>query len=878
MSKKKKSRNAEKKAARAVATASGDSKETLSELHASEEPGSGRLEELEPSNGSADAESKHRVERPHNYASGNSKPVDFKSTESEPNANALAESKRKPSPTPTPAATARPTPKTQKKSGSGLVYLLFFLSGLSSLIYQVVWTRELVLVFGGTTFATSTVLAIFMGGLALGSYLAGRYTDRIERPLRIYGILEGIIGGWALIAPILFAAVTPVYAVVWQHTHASLLALSLLRFAASCLILLVPTTCMGATLPILAKFVTSALETVGKQVGRLYALNTFGAICGALLGGFILLPQCGLTLATIIAAAINFLLTATAMLQKQQKQLPNESNELNESDDLKELEAAKPSTAPAGNRQDSAAGGTAITSRLSLAAKIVMTAFAASGAVAMIYEVCWTRALLMIIGSSTYAFTVMLSTFLIGIFLGSIVISRYADKAKSPIFWFAILQMTLGVVSLICIRLFDRVPFWNLVINQHFMRSVTVNMLVRFLLAGVVLIPITTCLGAIFPVVVRVCTVSLATVGRSIGTLYAANTVGAIVGAFGAGFVLLPLFGAEKTLLWSAFANFLLGAALISVSEKRKPLVNIAAAVAACGFGAFLYFNPNAWNHNSLIVAQADRRILRSGTINTKSFEKWQQEQLNTHTVVFWKDGSCSNVAVLKYGPKTSLLTNGHVDASDGQDTNVQSFVSMLPLMLKPDAKDIAVVGWGSGQTVGASLLFPIRECDAIELEPAVIKASKWFHHLNYKAEEDPRVHIEYNDGRNFLLATNKLYDLVISEPSNPWQSGVCNLFTREYFHICHKRLKPGGMFSLWLQTSEVPPEDISAVLSAVNKEYPHAVAFLPSLGNIVIWHPTIQSLSTSTTSRSNLKMQESKKSCGMRTLSLPNRCFHALS
>jgi spermidine synthase len=703
--------------------------------------------------------------------------------------------------------------RREAEKSDNLIFLvvigLFFASGFSSLIYQVVWTRMLVLIFGATTFATSTVLSIFMGGLALGSFLAGRVSDRVSKPLLWYGILEGVIGIWALIAPLLFDAATPLYKMIWQQTHAEIISFSLLRFVATCVILIVPTTCMGATLPLLSRFVTKSLDYVGNRVGTLYSVNTLGAVCGAMGAGFILLPTFGLSVSTWISAAINFVLLVVVVLLSIKTKENVEKAEVQDS----------------GYKR-----------RLPLPVVISIIAFAISGGIAMVYEVCWTRALLMVIGSSTYAFTVMLTAFLIGIFVGSLVCSMVVDRAKNPFIWFAMLQLSVGALTLISMRLFNQIPYWNLVVNEQLFEDPGTSMAFRFMMAGLVMTPTTLCLGAIFPVVVKACTTELALVGRSVGSIYSANTVGAIIGAFMAGFVLLPMFGSEQTLLWGAILNFWVGLVVLwAATNLRKPL--ILATIASVAIISIALRTGDMWDKNILLTAQAERRSLAVQNLQFPSYQAWQDTLRRYQRVLFWEDGPCSNVGVIYHtlSKHRSLVTNGHVDASDSTDMPVQSLISGFPLLLKPDAKDLAVIGWGSGQTVGTAIQFPVRSIEAVELEPAVVKASRLFFHVNHEPENDPRVHVQYNDGRNFLLATDQKFDMIVSEPSNPWQAGVCNLFTKEYFQICKQRLKPHGTLAIWMQNAEVPPANMCGVFAAVNAVFPHAIAFAPRTGNIVI-------------------------------------------
>ncbi len=703
-----------------------------------------------------------------------------------------------------------------------IVAALFFASGFSSLIYQVVWNRMLVLVFGATSLATSTVLAVFMGGLALGSFAAGRISGRAHRPLFWYGVLEAIIGCWALMTPAMFAAATPLYKSIWMHTHACMPLLSVLRLVCTGLILLVPTTCMGATLPLLSRYVTNSLNLIGSRVGTIYAVNTLGAVAGAAITGFVLLPTMGLHSITLFSAGINFVLfTVVLIISRSDSNAP--SVRLSPTDHL--------------DSGESGASSTRAATVQSPAATVILVAFGLSGALAMIYEVCWTRSLLMVIGSSTYAFTVMLTAFLVGIFVGSLVCARWIDRYRHPLLLFALIEVALCVMTIFSMYLFNYLPFWDVYTTTLIRSNADLLLLVRFLFAGCILVPITLCLGAIFPVVVKAYTRDVSSVGTSVGSLYSANTFGAIIGAVLGGFLCLPLWGAEKTLVYGAAINLLIGAAVLWAVKALSMRTKVASTVALILTAGIICTRSEIWDHAGLLDAQASKRASKTIALKGASFETWTK-QLRDHVVVkYWADGLCSNVGIL-YAPElgiTSLVTNGHTDGSNGFDKSVQSMVSGFPLLLNSKPNDIAVIGWGTGQTVGTATLFPVRSIEAVELEPNVVEASKFFHDINRKPELDGRVHLSFNDGRNFLLTTDKKFDLIVSEPSNPWQTGVCNLFTVEYFNLCKQRLNSGGQLAVWMQTSEVPQKDLLGVLAALRSNFKNLLGFWTDPGNLVV-------------------------------------------
>lgn len=696
------------------------------------------------------------------------------------------------------------------------VTILFLGSGLSSLIYQVIWLRMLALIFGSTTFATASVLGVFMGGLALGSFLAGRYADRLQRPLLWYGILEAIIGLWAILVPLLFAAAEPLYAMAFQAFHLSVLPFSILRLVMAALILIVPTACMGATLPLLARFVTTELSAVGRKVGTLYSFNTLGAVGGAVIAGFVLLPTIGLQATIFSAAALNFILAGiVAVLSHRQE--TGKALSLTPTPQTKE-HAPLPWTV-----------------------KAVLITFAISGSLAMICEVAFTRALLMVIGSTTYAFAVMLSTFLIGLSLGSLWTARFVDRLSRPVLSLAVTQIMIGIVGFASLRVFNLLPWWNLQLASALHANADIGMLIRYMLAGLVLLPLTLCLGAAFPIVVKCCTAELNKVGRSVGTVYSVNTIGAIIGSLAAGFLLIPNYGTETALIVSCAGNGFLAMFLLSTQQKvLKRSEKIAAWVVA--FLTFFYpvKAPTVWDHTLLSHAQSERRKLAMNqALHYPDLYSLMKSLENSCRLLYYKDGASSTVAVLEYTiqghPTHSLVTNGHVDGSDTADMPIQCLLTGYPLLIKPDTKTVCVVGWGTGVSTGIATRFPVQSITAVELEPAVLEGSRHFHRVNHSPERDPRVKVEFNDGRNFLMATKQKYDLLVSEPSNPWQAGVCNLFTREYFHICHERLNPGGVLSIWLQTVEVPPENIRGVMRSLTDEFKHVIVMRVTAGNVII-------------------------------------------
>ncbi|MCI0526710.1 MAG: fused MFS/spermidine synthase, partial [Nitrospira sp.] len=433
----------------------------------------------------------------------------------------------------------------------GIILLCFFLSGASGLIYEVVWLRMLVLVFGSTTLAVSTVLTAFMGGLALGSLWFGRVVDRWRRPLYTYGLLEGCIGLYGLLVPLLFPLLVPLYQVLWDLFHPSFYLFNLLRFLLAMVVLIIPTTLMGATLPVLASYYAGRKEHSARRIGLLYTFNTAGAVMGTFATGFILLPSLGIQKTTWIAAALNLFLSLTVIwISGQKSQLIGPSMMRTDRDPSYEgLEKTDPSCAALAfkSQQSQQVAGV-------MTIGLALVAFAFSGYTALVYEVAWTRVLSLILGSSIYAFSTMLTTFLLGLALGSALFTQILNRLKWPIQTFALVQIGIALTCYATSALLERLPYfflwalaWGLPVFQDHPDRLIIAL--WFFTTAVVMILPTLLFGGTFPLVIKIYHLYAHKMGRTAGDVYSVNTVGAILGAFLGGFVLIPTFGLQWTLL-----------------------------------------------------------------------------------------------------------------------------------------------------------------------------------------------------------------------------------------------------------------------------------------------------------------------------------------
>jgi len=696
-----------------------------------------------------------------------------------------------------------------------VVLSCFFLSGASGLILELLWTRMLTLVFGSTALAVSTVLTAYMGGLGLGSYLAGKFSDRLKDPVRAYALAEAAIGLYALSVPWIIGYYPGLNQWLWTTFGDRYMLLSVLRFFASAGLLIVPTTLMGATLPILARYFVSRpfeLGRVSLRLGTLYAVNLFGAVAGSFLAGFIFLPMVGIRGTNLVAASFDISLAVAILVARRLVPARQATQSLDE------LTAAAGSTAT----------GVPAPAPLLLspaARKAVLFAFAVSGATAMTLQVLWTRALAVIIGSSIFSFTIILLAFLVGLGLGSAVFGRLVQRFRDPVRALALTH--LGIVACIGLSylITDRLPFIFTYLLSSTMVSADAVLTCQFALACLTVLPSTFLMGAIFPITVRVVTGDLATVGRDVGFAYALNTVGAIIGSFFSGFVILPSLGLQRGIYLAAVIDLALAVLLFAVASnlpRTRRMIGMATAVAMALVALVL----PRWNLTNFSIGFF--RISMARDYIDMVERRHQKKKWQTPKLVYYKDGIATTVSVDQWGKVFSMKNNGKVDASNDADMPTQISVGLLPLLLynNDHAPKVALIGYGSGVTAGATTQYPIDKLEVVELEPAIYEAAHFFDNVNHRPTENPRVKAIAGDGRNFLSQRRDLYDVIISQPSNPWITGVSNLFTREYFQSVKSRLADDGIFCQWAQLYEMAPWNIKAIYRTLAGEFPYVMVF----------------------------------------------------
>ena len=683
---------------------------------------------------------------------------------------------------------------SQKKTAA-VILGCFFFSGAAGLVYQVVWTRLLTLVFGGTVYAISTVLAAFMGGLALGSLAFGRWADRSNKnPLLIYAWLEFLIGVYCLTTPWSLGFLRNFYAQVAIHFDGSPFLFGLFRLVLVSVVLVPPTIAMGATFPILCLYYTESLGHLGARVGRLYSANTWGAVLGTFLAGFVLVPYLGVRAALFTGVLLNTLVAGLVYLVYKFREAGVESAE--------SADQVTPSQAEAEPKGHG----------------IILAGFACSGMFALSYEIVWTRVLQMTIGTTVYVFSTMLIAFLVGIALGSAVASKWADKLKRRLLAFGLLEITIGLITLPVLWALTRAPLIFLSMYSLFEQSFLGYTLATLAVSCIVLIPQALLFGATFPLVSKLVTDEMSRLGSSIGYAYFVNTVGSIAGSLLTGFLLIPFLGTEKTLLVLASGAVVLGSILVAFSEVTSSK-RLTYSLGALGILAAALFFREPWDP----VLMSSGLYSKPNLIRQLGKEKFLQA-LSQMKILYMKEGVNAHVSVVEGRGQRAIRINGKVVATTTAiDMANQMALAHIPMLLDKDPQKTMIVGLGAGVTAGHLAAHKPKTLDIVEIEPAVLGASKVLSDINHSPWEQEGVNLVYADGRNFVLAGEPGYDVITSDPIHPYAQGAGSLYTVEHFRNCAKLLKEDGVMAQWLPLYGMSEEDSKSIVASFCEVFPHA-------------------------------------------------------
>jgi spermidine synthase len=658
-----------------------------------------------------------------------------------------------------------------------LLLVCFFVSGFAALLYQTAWTREFGFLFGTSELAVVAVLAAYMGGLALGAAIASRFVGRLARPVLAYGLMELGIAAGALGVPLGIQLIQGIYLSVAGGLEAppETIALSTALFhLVGAFVVLVPCTAlMGATLPLLARYAVSEDAQVGPRIGILYAVNTAGAIGGTLVAAFVFLPEFGLRHTVYIGVACNAIVFLTA---------------------------AALARGIAGMQAD-AASARPITPR---PFHWILPAMTISGAVSFVYEVLWTRLLSQVLGGSTAAFASMLSSFLLGIALGSALASRLAKTRQSAALGFALAQLGTGVLAWIAFRAADYLPDL-----AHAVGANPAAPAAGAAAAGILLLPVTLCIGATFPFAVRLLARNAEEAATVSGRVYAWNTLGSIFGATLAGFALLPILGLENTALAGVATNLVLGLTACWLATPRRTRLAGATAIALiAGMVLGLPTPESLLMHSAITGTRTPGDLYYLGV------------------------GRSATVTVIETHTGWRLLTNGlpesGVDREDVPDLrfNETAWLSLLPTAARPETEKMLIIGLGGGRTLEATAR-TVSQIDVIELEEEVVVANRLIPRP-IDPLVDPRVHLRLGDARGAITLSEARYDAIVSQPSHPWTSGASHLYTREFFQLVHSKLEPGGIFIQWIGAHFVDMALFGNLMAAMADVFPHVQVYRP--------------------------------------------------
>lgn len=680
-----------------------------------------------------------------------------------------------------------------------LLPILTFFSGVAALIYESLWMRSFGLIFGNTTHAITVILATYMGGIALGSYLVGRV--KVRNPLKTYAFIELLIAASAIMAFFLLKQMPGIWGSILRNMPLPIYLEVPSRILLAGLIILIPTLGMGATVPMLVQILSRNVSH-HKVLSRLYYMNTLGGAVGILAATFFLFPALGLSKTYSIAITLNILIAGISLLIVLLKKIPitygQHDHTINTSKTVK------------------------VSTTFILVASIV-------GATSFCLEILWSRSFALVIGSSIYSFNLMLFSFLLGLVIGTLLYEMYWKKIKNPGKLLTGLLLMLGLGIILSAVVIGWLPLFYYSLMDFLPLSFGVYQVVGFLMCFFIMVFLTTIFGFIFPLLLRLVSKDTLDPAESrliTSKLYAWNTLGTLIGALLTGFVIIPIYGLQNGYVIAATMPLILGFIVLGI-HKKWPLptrvVSVSAIVVAVVVLSIVW---KPWE--PLVVTsglykyglQQTKGTRSRGIALLKSFKE-------NRKIVYYSEGIEGVVSVTNTeGMGFFLSVNGKIDASI-EDQVTQKMLAHVPMVHNPNSRNALVIGWGSGCTSGTAGLYPLQSIETIEIEPAVYKTRTLFSGINNEIYNDPRFHIVFKDGRNVLLTTPKLYDIITSEPSNPWITGVSNLFTKEFYQSGLARLNEQGVFCQWFHIYDMPLEVLQSQVQTFCSVFPDAMLWI---------------------------------------------------
>ena len=677
---------------------------------------------------------------------------------------------------------------TRIPRGPSLLFALFFVSGFCGLIYESIWSHYLKLFLGHAAYAQSVVLVVFIGGMAIGAWLCGRFAPRIRNPLLAYAAAEFVIGWCAIAFNRVFVGATDwAYAILLPAT-CSAEGWCLSSWALAAALILPQSVLLGTTFPLMTSGILRAFpQDPGRRIGLLYFLNSFGAVFGVLASAFILIPAIGLPGASMTAGVLNVLLALCVYVIARRPGIPTAAT-------------------PTGH---SGSTGIGATPRLLLWVALL------TGLTSFVYEIVWIRMLSLVLGSSTHAFELMLASFILGLALGGAWIRGRIDGLRDPRRFLAAVQTLMGLLAIATIAFydasFDAMAWMFAALSRTAGGYVLFNVGSALIAMAIVIAP-TVMAGMTLPLITFLL-MRTSTGERSIGYVYAWNTFGSIAGVLLAVHFGLPQLGLKWSLAGAAMIDVLLGVVLVWPAGAAAVRWR-AAAVA------------------SLAVALAGTAMLDIDPTRTASgvFRYGVASLPPSSALLFRRDGKTASIDVVRHADgHLYIQSNGKPDASyqpvatgkPSPDESTQVLIAGIALAHRPQAQDVAIIGFGSGISTAAMLASTaVRRVDTIEIEPAMIEGARQFSPANEAAFSDPRSRIVQEDAKSYFARSGQRYDIVVSEPSNPWVSGVSSLFTQEFYARLRQSIKPDGLLVQWIHAYEFSTPLLASILGALGTEF----------------------------------------------------------
>ena len=679
-----------------------------------------------------------------------------------------------------------------KFSFFSIISILFFLSGLTALVYQIIWMRQLSLFFGSDVYATTITLGTFMAGLSLGSYISGLIGDNLKKPILIYGILEIFIALSAALFPLIIFGMDETFRIVYQNYFFDQpLKYQLFRLLISIFTLLIPTIFMGATLPLLIRqFAIKKIE-LGEKVGFFYSINTFGALTGTILAGFILIQIAGITYSTIIMVITNIVVGIIAIIfsfnsfEKKDNFFPKQSQKRNILDEEK-IHKFDP--------------------------KYILFSTFFTGMAALALEVVWTRILVKSFSGTTHSFSIMLACFLFGIFYGSKKISKKLSNNHYPILilfklqlWLAATVALLAPLTYLAPNIFGNLT-WTLtsLMDGNFAIA---SILAQFIVASLLILIPTTLLGASFPAAVKSYINNFDFRARGTGYIYAFNTFGAVIGSLIGGFVLLPIFGTRISLIIIA-ALFFFSALIL-----RKLIIRIENYDSIIKFHKFL----------PVIIFMASSIAI--SIMPDKTIMNYNMQKNSRPNVIYHSDGISHTIDIVKSDEDNIImLINGNIEADTSYVQRRQFvLIAHLPMLLHGEANNVATVGLGLGITLKSLLNNPlVKNLKLIEISPEMIEAHKLNPEISGNALSNSKLEIVIDDARNYINMSNQKFDVITASLNHPRITGAGSLFAKEYYEILKDKLNTNGIVLQWMPMYQVSKKSFDVALKTFTEVYPN--------------------------------------------------------